>query len=108
MIALTILGTIPIFYSPEILSATTISGTMVIGLAPVFIFWNAKMPKFSFYAPVAVGLIMGLIIAFEKVPQSMLFTDGKYADLLVVNLWGTLLSFVLFFLPITNRLWAKY
>jgi len=108
MIALTILGTIPIFYNPEILSATTISGTMVIGLAPVFIFWNSKMPKFSFYAPVAVGLIMGLIIAFEKVPQSMLFTDGKYADLLVVNLWGTLLSFVLFFLPITNRLWAKY
>lgn len=108
MIGLTILGTIPIFYNPEILSATTISGTMVIGLAPVFIFWNAKMPKFSFYASVAVGLIMGLIIAFEKVPQSMLFTDGKYADLLVVNLWGTLLSFVLFFLPITKRLWAKY
>ena len=31
MVALTILGTIPIFLGPEILSATTISGTMVIG-----------------------------------------------------------------------------
>ncbi len=108
MIALTILGTIPIFYNPEILSATTISGTMVIGLAPIFIFWNLKMPKFSFYAPVVVGLIMGLTIAFEKVPESMLFTDGKYADLLVVNLWGTLLSFVLFFLPVTKRIWTRY
>lgn len=108
MIGLTILGTIPIFYNPEILSATTISGTMVIGLAPVFIFWNVKMPKFSFYAPVLVGLVMGLMIAFKKVPESWLITDGKYADLLGVNLWGTLLSFILFFLPtITNRLWIK-
>ncbi|MBC7653960.1 MAG: sodium:solute symporter, partial [Oligoflexus sp.] len=67
MIILTVLGTIPILFKPEILSATTISGTMVIGLAPVFLFWNKSMPKFSFYGPVIFGLLMGLMIVFEWV-----------------------------------------
>jgi Na+/proline symporter len=107
MIILTVLGTIPVFYKPEILSATTLSGTMVIGLAPVFIFWNTKMPKFSFYAPVIFGLMMGAMAAFKKVPQSWVFTDGKYSDLLGVNLWGSLVCFVLFFLPLTKSLWSK-
>jgi Na+/proline symporter len=107
MAALTILGTIPIFFKPEILSATTISGTMVIGLAPVFLFWNHKTPKFSFYAPVIFGLLMGLIIVFGWVPSSWIFTDGKYNDLLGVNLWGSLVCFILFFIPQTKTLWQK-
>ena len=107
MIILTIIGTIPVFYKPEILSATTVSGTMVIGLAPVFIFWNRKMPKFSFYAPVIFGLLMGLMIAFKKVPDNWLYTDGKFADLLGVNTWGTIACFTLFFVPLTKNLWSK-
>ncbi|TKB96689.1 sodium:solute symporter family transporter [Pedobacter cryophilus] len=107
MVALTILGTIPIFFKPEILSATTISGTMVIGLAPIFLFWNKNMPKFSFYAPVIFGLLMGLLIVFEWVPKTWIFTDGKYNDLLGVNLWGSLICFILFFIPQTNKLWQK-
>jgi hypothetical protein len=35
-----------VFLNAEILSATTISGTTVIGL--VFLFWNMKVPKISF------------------------------------------------------------
>ncbi len=107
MVALTVLGTIPIFFKPEILSATTISGTMVIGLAPVFIFWNSKMPKFSFYAPVIFGLIAGFVTALELVPKSWIFTEGKYNDLLGVNLWGSLVCFVLFFIPLLNKKWRK-
>ncbi len=107
MIGLTILGTIPIFYKPEILSATTISGTMVIGLAPIFLFWNVKSPKISFYAPVIFGLIMGLLIAFEKVPQQWLFTDGEFADLLSVNAWGSAICLMLFFIPMLKNLWTK-
>ncbi len=107
MVALTVLGTIPIFFKPEILSATTISGTMVIGLAPVFLFWNSRMPKFSFYAPVLFGLLMGLLIVFEAVPSSWIFTSGKYNDLLGVNLWGTLICFGLFFAPQLIRVWKK-
>ncbi|MGB2685366.1 MAG: sodium:solute symporter, partial [Olleya sp.] len=43
MVAIAVLGTIPIFFNAEILSATTISGTMVIGLTPIFVFWNYKV-----------------------------------------------------------------
>jgi SSS family solute:Na+ symporter len=107
MVVLTILGTIPIFFKPEILSATTISGTMVIGLAPVFLFWNKSMPKFSFYAPVIFGLLMGVMIVFELVPSSWIFTEGKYNDLLGVNLWGSLACFTLFFIPLLNKSWKK-
>lgn len=107
MVVLTILGTIPIFFKPEILSATTISGTMVIGLAPVFLFWNKSMPKFSFYAPVIFGLLMGFITVFEWIPASWIFTTGKYNDLLGVNLWGSLICFVLFFIPLLIPTWRK-
>ena len=107
MVVLTVLGTIPIFFKPEILSATTISGTMVIGLAPVFLFWNKSMPKFSFYAPVIFGLLMGVMIVFELVPSSWIFTEGKYNDLLGVNLWGSLACFTLFFIPLLNKSWKK-
>jgi Na+/proline symporter len=107
MVGLTVLGTIPIFFKPEILSATTISGTMVIGLAPVFLFWNKSMPKFSFYAPVIFGLLMGVMLVFELVPSSWVFTEGKYNDLLSVNLWGSLVCFTLFFIPLLNKSWRK-
>ena len=94
-------------FKPEILSATTISGTMVIGLAPVFLFWNKSMPKFSFYAPVIFGLLMGFITVFELIPTSWIFTTGKYNDLLGVNLWGSLICFVLYFIPLLIPTWRK-
>lgn len=51
MVAMAILGTVPILFSPEILSATTISGTMVIGLAPVFLFWRHNPHPMTFWRP---------------------------------------------------------
>jgi SSS family solute:Na+ symporter len=80
---------------------------MVIGLAPVFLFWNKSMPKFSFYGPVIFGLLMGLMIVFDFVPKSWIFTSGKYNDLLSVNLWGSLVCFALFFFPLLNKSWRK-
>jgi len=100
MVILTLLGTIPVFLGPEILSATTVSGTMVLGLAPVFLFWNKKVPKLSFHLPVIAGIIIGILLASGIYPKTMLFTSGKYADLLSSNIVGTILCFLLFFLPI--------
>ena len=100
MVILAVAGTLPIFANPEILSATTVSGTMVIGLAPIFIFWNLKVPKLSFHLPVVAGVVMGLILAFGYFPEALIFTSGRYADLLWVNIWGTLLVILLFFIPI--------
>ncbi len=100
MTALAIAGTLPIFLKPEILSATTISGTMVMGLAPVFLLWNKKSHRLSFHLPVLFGILLGIILAADLVPEMLIFTDGKYAALLWVNLWGLFACFLLHRLPV--------
>ncbi|MGB1451635.1 MAG: sodium:solute symporter, partial [Marinirhabdus sp.] len=93
----------PVFLDAEILSATTISGTMVIGLTPVFLFWHKKPPKISFYLSVLCGLFFGFLLVFEAFPLSFICTEGKYADLLWVNVWGIVCCTFLYYIP----LWAK-
>ena len=99
MIVLAVLGTIPVFLNAEILSATTISGTMIIGLTPVFLFWKMKVPRFSFYLSVLTGLLFGFLLVFNWFPNELQFTNGKYADLLWVNVWGITTCIILYCLP---------
>lgn len=99
MVAVAILGTLPVFLEAEILSATTVSGTMVIGLTPVFLFWKVKTPKISFHLSVFCGLFFGLLLIFEALPEFLILTEGKYADLLWVNIWGILSCILLYFIP---------
>jgi Na+/proline symporter len=99
MIIVAILGTIPVFFGAEILAATTISGTMVIGLMPVFLFWKIKVPKISFHLSVIGGLFFGILLLFDVFPKSLIFTEGKYADLLWVNVWGIVTCIILYFVP---------
>ncbi|TYB78125.1 sodium:solute symporter [Bizionia saleffrena] len=105
MVAIAILGTLPVFLNAEILSATTISGTMVIGLTPIFLFWSIEVPKISFYLSVICGIVFGFLLVFNWFPDALIFTDGKYADLLWVNAWGITLCIILYFIPkwITKR-----
>lgn len=99
MLVIAILGTLPVFFDAEILSATTISGTMVIGLTPVFIFWKSKAPKISFHLSVFCGILFGFLLIFELFPDDLIFTKGKYADLLWINFWGILCCLILYFSP---------
>ncbi|CAA0173912.1 Sodium/solute symporter. Putative amino acid permease [Tenacibaculum maritimum] len=99
MLFIAILGTIPVFLNAEILSATTISGTMVIGLTPVFVFWKSKAPKESFYLSVLCGLLFGILLVFGAFPNELIFTKGKYADLLWVNIWGVLSCLIIYMIP---------
>jgi Na+/proline symporter len=99
MVLVAVLGTIPVFLNAEILSATTISGTMVIGLTPVFILWKIKAPQISYFMSVFCGLIFGTLLLFEWFPESLLFTTGKYASLLWINFYGILISFLLYLIP---------
>lgn len=99
MAAIAIIGTIPVFLDAEILSATTISGTMVIGLTPVFVFWNKNVPKISFHLSVICGLVFGFLLVFKVFPSALIFTEGKYADLLWVNVWGILSCIILYLVP---------
>lgn len=103
MILFAMAGTLPIFANPEILSATTISGTMVLGLAPVFLFWNRPAPRWSFHLAVGAGIVVGIIVALGQFPKALVFTTGRYSDLLAANFWGTLLCFALFGLPFLLR-----
>lgn len=99
MILVAVIGTIPIFFGADILSASTISGTMVIGLAPIFLFWNRTMPKLSFHLSIWTGVAAGILLASGQTPKSLIWFDGKYGDLLSVNIWGSALCFALFFIP---------
>lgn len=99
MVLIAALGTIPVFFDASILSATTISGTMVIGLAPVFIFWNVKAPSWSFHLPVWCGIFTGVVLATGTTPDSLVWFDGKYGELLSLNLIGSILCVLLFFIP---------
>lgn len=99
MVTVAVLGTIPVFLNAEILSATTISGTMVIGLTPMFVFWSYKVPKISFYLSIGCGLFFGILLVFNAFPQDLIFTEGKYASLLWSNLWGILCCTILYFIP---------
>lgn len=99
MAVIAVLGTIPVFLDAEILSATTISGTMVIGLTPIFMFWKQDAPKISFHLSVFCGILFGFLLIFEWFPKSLIFTVGKYADLLWINVWGILSCITLYFIP---------
>lgn len=99
MVVIAILGTIPVFLDAEILSATTVSGTMVIGLTPIFLFWKKDVPKISFHLSVFCGILFGFLLIFNTFPKSLIFTDGKYADLLWINFWGIISCIILYFIP---------
>jgi Na+/proline symporter len=103
MVAIAILGTIPVFLDAEILSATTVSGTMVIGLTPVFLFWKGKAPKISFHLSVFSGILFGFLLIFNWFPEPLILTSGKHADLLWINFWGIGCCLIVYLLPI----WIK-
>lgn len=99
MAAAAVVGTVPLLFSPEILSATTISGTMVLGLAPIFIFWKLPAPKISFHLALWTGIIAGIILTFGLLPESLYISEGKYADLLSINIYAMALILILYLLP---------
>lgn len=98
MAVFALVGTLPVFLNPTILSATTISGTMVLGLAPIFLFWNKAVPKITFHLTVGVGLLVGILLATGNWPESLRFSQGKYADLLSANIIGTIACFLVFWM----------
>ncbi len=100
MIITAVGGTIPLIFSPTILSATTISGTMVLGLAPVFIFWKLKAPKISFHLALWTGVFAGAVLVFGWLPRSLYLTHGTYAELLAVNVYATVLILIVYFVPV--------
>ncbi len=96
MVGLTVLGTVPVFFDPAILSATTISGTLVLGLAPVFLFWHVPVPRMAFHLSVVGGLVLGGFLTFFTLPEGWWVGNGKYGSLLSVNLITSGFCFLVF------------
>ncbi len=103
--AISVLGNLPLLsiylgdrIGPAIILATTISGTMVIGFAPIFLLsFLRSAGKWSFYLAFFPGLIFGVLIVLENAlqvsifPQWIAIGSGQYADDLGVNLYGSIL-----------------
>ncbi|MEL6673801.1 MAG: sodium:solute symporter [Bacteroidota bacterium] len=107
MAVVALLGTLPVFAGPEILSATTISGTMVIGLAPIFLGWWLKAPPLSFYLAVGAGVATGVVLAMGYWPDAWTWFPGKYGDLLSANLVGTGCCVFFYFIPYGWSIYGK-
>ena len=105
MVAFALLGNIPMLAGTSILKATTISGTMVIGLAPIFLLAGFTQPgtraaAWSFHLAFWTGMMLGVLLAAGLIPDSWAIGSGKYAKLLGVNLYGLLLCTAGFFLQL--------
>ncbi|WP_010485476.1 sodium:solute symporter [Pseudomonas sp. S9] len=92
MVVFALLGNLPMLAGTDILKATTISGTMVIGLAPVFVLHGIVRPtRLGFHLSFWCGLLLGLELSIGWIPQSWAIGDGNYALLLGTNLYGLIL-----------------
>jgi SSS family solute:Na+ symporter len=102
MMAIAVFGNLPLLSiylgdhaGPAIIAATTISGTMVMGLAPIFLLsWIGSAGRLSFHFAFWPGLLFGVLLTVESatgmsiLPAAFDVGMGKYADDLGVNLYG--------------------
>jgi len=102
MIAIAVFGNLPLLsvyagdgIGPAIIAATTISGTMVMGLAPIFLLsFIRSAGAASFHLAFWPGLVFGVIKTVESATGTPIFPDwinigsGKYADDLGINVYG--------------------
>ncbi len=105
IVAIAILGNFPLLsiylgdhIGPAIILATTISGTMVMGLAPIFLLsFIPSAGRLSFHLAFWPGLMFGVLRVLESALSSQIFPDwvmlgsGKYAIDLGVNVYGLML-----------------
>ena len=104
MVAFAILGNLPMIAGTDILKATTVSGTMVMGLAPVFLLAPlVRHSPWSFHLAFWPGVLLGALLAAGSIPASWAIGGGKYALLLGTNLYGLLICFGGFLLPLLLR-----
>ena len=100
MLVFALLGNLPMLAGTDILKATTISDTMVIGLAPVFLLHGFVRPtRLGFHLSFWTGIGLGVALTLGWIPQSWAIGDGRYALLLGTNLYGLILCTAGYLLP---------
>lgn len=105
IVAIAVLGNLPLLsiylgdrVGPAIIQATTISGTMVMGLAPIFLLaFIRRAGRLSFHLAFWPGLTFGILRVLENAlgttifPTWMALGTGKYALDLGVNVYGLMI-----------------
>lgn len=83
---------------PAVIAATTISGTMVMGLAPIFLLcWVRRAGTLSFHLAFWPGVVLGIVRGVEVfaklriLPTALDLGSGAFAADLGINAWGLLL-----------------
>lgn len=83
---------------PAVIAATTISGTMVMGLAPIFLLcWLRRAGTLSFHLAFWPGVVLGIVRGVEVfaklriLPTALDLGSGAFAADLGINAWGVLL-----------------
>jgi solute:Na+ symporter, SSS family len=109
MVVFAVLGNLPLFGGADILQATTISGTMVMGLAPVFLLYRfLPGTALSFHLAFWPGLAIGLLLAADLWPRSLAIGDGDSSLLLGANFYGLIACTLGYLLPaVRQRLKSK-
>lgn len=103
MILFAIFGNLPMIMGTSVLAATTISGTMIMGLGPVFLLHGRrgiKPTKLGFMLAFWIGMGIGILDTF--VPDSLAFMSigpGDNASFLGVNLWGAIIVWLAYIIP---------
>ena len=84
----------------NILKATTISGTMVMGLAPIFLLHGVVKPtKIGFHLSFWIGIILGVLLTINMIPSIWSIGNGENALLLGVNVYGLILCTIGYVVP---------
>ena len=103
MVVFAFLGNLPMIMGTDILAATTISGTMIMGLGPIFLLHGAgpiKPTKVGFMLAFWIGMILGIVDTVA--PESLAFMNiggGSYANFLGVNFWGAIVCWLAYIIP---------
>jgi hypothetical protein len=89
MVAFALVGNLPLLWKADILKATTISGTMVLGLAPAFLLWRWHRPApAAFLLSFLTGLTIGILAVIGHWPRALEIGRGGNAALLGQNVYG--------------------
>ena len=101
MVFFGIFGNIPMVMGTAIISATTISGTMIMGLGPIFLAHGwVKPTKIGFMLAFWIGMILGIVDTFAA--DALAFMNigtGSYANFLGVNLYGAIVCWIAYLVP---------
>lgn len=98
-----IVGNLPMIMGASIITATTISGTMIMGLGPIFLLHGVgriKPTNLGFMLAFWIGMILGIWDVVNAASLSFMnIGTGAYANFLGVNFWGALICWAAYIVP---------